>query len=222
MWQNIHPKNKYAATCKTSQGRETLHLWYLQQKVTIPPFSLFFIFSFSQISIKFYFIIMCSFIEKSHLSRHKSFHTDERLFQCPVCKKTYKTERCLKVHSQLHWNFRPYVCSLCGKGFLSSTKLKVSWANELVDRRQFISSNYFWVWIRYWLKVWINLGSLQQHHNCHTGERPFACKYCEKTFTNYPNWMKHTRRRHKVDHKTGLSLKEEYQAKVPTAIESKE
>lgn len=47
---------------------------------------------------------------------------------------------------------------------------------------------------------------LQQHYNIHTGERPYKCKYCERTFTNYPNWLKHTRRRHKVDHKTGAEL----------------
>lgn len=46
----------------------------------------------------------------------------------------------------------------------------------------------------------------QQHYNIHTGERPYKCKYCERTFTNYPNWLKHTRRRHKVDHKTGEDL----------------
>lgn len=40
----------------------------------------------------------------------------------------------------------------------------------------------------------------------HTGERPYACKYCERRFTNYPNWLKHTRRRHKVDHRTGQEL----------------
>lgn len=46
----------------------------------------------------------------------------------------------------------------------------------------------------------------QQHYNIHTGEKPYACKYCERKFTNYPNWLKHTRRRHKVDHKTGKFL----------------
>lgn len=44
---------------------------------------------------------------------------------------------------------------------------------------------------------------LQQHYNIHTGERPYACKFCERTFTNYPNWLKHTRRRHKTDPRSG-------------------
>jgi hypothetical protein len=44
---------------------------------------------------------------------------------------------------------------------------------------------------------------LQQHYNIHTGERPYACKFCERTFTNYPNWLKHTRRRHKADPRGG-------------------
>lgn len=48
--------------------------------------------------------------------------------------------------------------------------------------------------------------NFQNHYNIHTGEKPYACKYCERKFTNYPNWLKHTRRRHKVDHKTGKYL----------------
>lgn len=49
----------------------------------------------------------------------------------------------------------------------------------------------------------LNALFLQQHYNIHTGERPYACKFCERTFTNYPNWLKHTRRRHKTDPRGG-------------------
>jgi hypothetical protein len=38
-----------------------------------------------------------SFFEKSHLLRHQNFHSESRDFQCQVCLKFYKTERCLKV-----------------------------------------------------------------------------------------------------------------------------
>lgn len=47
---------------------------------------------------------------------------------------------------------------------------------------------------------------MKQHSNIHTGERPYKCKYCSRDFTNFPNWLKHIRRRHKVDHKTGEQL----------------
>ena len=57
----------------------------------------------------------------------------------------------------------------------------------------------------------------QQHYNIHTGERPYACKYCERKFTNYPNWLKHTRRRHKVDHKTGEELEVKTSKLEPTS-----
>nr|CAI5838255.1 unnamed protein product [Callosobruchus analis] len=62
--------------------------------------------------------------------RHLSFHTEERPYKCEVCQKTYKTERCLKVHSLTHSTNRPFVCEFCNKGFLSSTKLKVKKSNS--------------------------------------------------------------------------------------------
>jgi len=72
-------------------------------------------------------MIVCgsSFAEKSHLNRHYSFHSEKRPFQCTICLKMYKTERCLKVHAMVHAEARPYVCTYCNKGFLSTTKLKV-------------------------------------------------------------------------------------------------
>lgn len=55
-------------------------------------------------------------------------------------------------------------------------------------------------------KSFLSTSKLRQHYNVHTGQRPYNCKYCIKDFTNYPNWMKHVRRCHKVDHKTGEPL----------------
>lgn len=55
-------------------------------------------------------------------------------------------------------------------------------------------------------KSFLSSSKLKQHSNVHTGARPYKCKYCAKDFTNFPNWLKHVRRLHKVDHKTGEHL----------------
>lgn len=55
-------------------------------------------------------------------------------------------------------------------------------------------------------KTFLSTSKLKQHLNIHSGDRPFKCRHCPKDFTNFPNWLKHTRRRHKVDHKTGEKL----------------
>lgn len=55
-------------------------------------------------------------------------------------------------------------------------------------------------------KGFLSASKLKQHTNIHTGSRPYKCDYCPRDFTNYPNWLKHVRRRHKVDHRTGKKL----------------
>jgi hypothetical protein len=44
----------------------------------------------------------------------------------------------------------------------------------------------------------------------------FLCKHCPRDFTNYPNLLKHTIRRHKVDHRTGKPL-----SKIPDYVTNK-
>lgn len=71
------------------------------------------------------------------------------------------------------------------------------------------------------LKLAISKKLIHFIHDC-SGARPFKCKYCPRDFTNFPNWLKHIRRRHKVDHKTGEQLEEMPNFLVKDRKENKE
>lgn len=70
------------------------------------------------------FSLFFSFVGKSQLQRHQTYHSETRSFKCNKCGKMYKSERNLKVHDLIHLEQRPHVCPHCDKSFLSSSKLK--------------------------------------------------------------------------------------------------
>lgn len=98
-----------------------------------------------------------------------------------------------------HLEVRTFKCDTCGKMYKSENDLKM---HNMVhfEQRPYVCTHCG--------KSFLSTSKLRQHYNIHTGARPYKCKYCIKDFTNYPNWMKHVRRCHKVDHKTGEPLLE--------------
>uniref|UniRef100_A0A182VWJ7 C2H2-type domain-containing protein n=1 Tax=Anopheles minimus TaxID=112268 RepID=A0A182VWJ7_9DIPT len=138
-----------------------------------------------------------SFVQKINLIQHHKTHLGDRPFQCGQCDKAF----CEKAHLQRHLNYhseeRPYRCELCGKCYKTERCLKVHSAVHN-NERPFVCPECN--------KGFLSSSKLRQHSNIHSGLRPFKCKYCTRDFTNFPNWLKHIRRRHKVDHRTGEKL----------------
>nr|XP_014348335.1 PREDICTED: zinc finger E-box-binding homeobox 2-like [Latimeria chalumnae] len=61
-----------------------------------------------------------TFQKSSSLLRHKYEHTGKRPHQCNICKKAFKHKHHLIEHSRLHSGEKPYQCNKCGKRFSHS------------------------------------------------------------------------------------------------------
>lgn len=140
-----------------------------------------------------------SFVQKINFIHHRKKHlpNDERPFPCGECGKAFFEKSHLQRHQFFHSEERPYKCELCGKCYKTERCLKVHSAVHNADR-PFVCTECN--------KGFLSSSKLRQHSNIHSGLRPFKCKYCTRDFTNFPNWLKHIRRRHKVDHRTGEKL----------------
>ncbi|XP_055618640.1 zinc finger protein 260-like [Toxorhynchites rutilus septentrionalis] len=140
-----------------------------------------------------------TFVQKINYIHHRKKHlpNDERPFPCGECGKAFHEKSHLQRHLFFHSNERPFTCETCGKTYKTERCLKVHSAVHNAER-PFVCTECN--------KGFLSSSKLRQHSNIHSGLRPHKCKYCTRDFTNFPNWLKHIRRRHKVDHRTGEKL----------------
>lgn len=150
------------------------------------------------------------FFQKVNLVNHEKTHNiQNRNYNCSQCDKSFFEKSHLLRHQNFHSESRDFQCNQCLKFYKTERCLKVhKQVHSDPSNRPFKCDVC--------AKGFLSSSKLKQHANIHTNSRPYQCKHCPRDFTNYPNLLKHTIRRHKVDHRTGKPL-----VKIPDYVTNK-
>lgn len=104
--------------------------------------------------------------------------------KCMFCGKCYQYASLLKLHTRTHMLNKGHNCPLCGKSFARADHCKQHLNNvhkgEVVDG--VVRKPTFEATCEICSKVFHHSGNLRKHMVLHSGERPFSCDECGRTF----------------------------------------
>ncbi|XP_052872216.1 zinc finger protein 431-like [Anopheles cruzii] len=116
---------------------------------------------------------VCSktFHEARKLRAHEQYHNKDQL-KCPHCSRKFTKQSRLKDHIRTHTGEKPFMCKVCGKTFHWVANLRTHMQIHNKDQHKCPHCPY----------KFAKQSSLKDHIRTHTGEKPFMCKICGKTF----------------------------------------
>ena len=125
------------------------------------------------------------------------------MFNCEFCGKLFKSKWHLTEHSRVHTGDKPYSCEICGKTFAVSANYKRHHNTLHIGRKkQKHGVKHFKcdVCEKFLRSKW----HLANHIRIHTGDKPYSCEICGKSFTEKNSLKRHqltyNHGRHKQKH----------------------
>ncbi|XP_055078074.1 zinc finger protein 239-like [Periophthalmus magnuspinnatus] len=116
--------------------------------------------------------------------------TRDQLPKCTLCYKTFKNMDTLEKHLEFHPG--PFTCQICTKVFSSKSNYKTHLLSHTGQREKPHKCPVCG-------RGFLQRGHVKEHMRIHTGEKPYSCTDCGKSFRQQNSLMRHVLSMHSED-----------------------